>query len=172
MSKKFRVLTGFAAIAIGLMMFMGMAGRRHAMHAGGFAHHAERYESAQAGAAERGDGDSSAETNSRASARENAHFGHGRHMGHRGGLIGGLLRLLVLGLILKLIIGGVRRRRGKGNGHMRAESADDLNDEIRVGDEIGQKEAAANATATSPEDMTVDDLILAMKRLGIKKLEL
>ena len=92
---------------------------------------------------------------------------------HRGGfgIIGGLLRLIVLGFLIKFILSALRKRRGHHDTHhMKSQAADDdLSEEIRVGDEINRDEAPPTL---DPDEMTVDDLLHAMKRLGIKKLEL
>lgn len=85
--------------------------------------------------------------------------------GHRGrggfGLLGGLIKLATFGAIGLLLFRWLQRRRGGG-------SADNIEDDIRVGDEIDDSPTAT----VDPEEMSVDDLVAAMKRLGIKKLEL
>lgn len=168
MSKKIRVLAGIAAIWLGLMMFMGVGARR-SMHAHAhFARSAERAELHAEAAEARGEtvaGDSA----------ENAQSNRYSHRHHRGGhgLLGGLIHLIALGFIIKLVLDALRKRRGQHHGDMKAESPDeDLSNEIRVGDEINRDEQPAAATTVDVDDLTVDDLLHAMKRLGIKKLEL
>ncbi len=150
-------------------MFMNV-GVRRSMHAHAhFARSAERAESRSAATEARGE---TAAGDSAENAETNRYSHHGSHRHHRGhGPLGGLLRLIALGLIIKLILGGLRKRRGHHRGDMKAEAPDDdLADEIRVGDEINRDEQPAPAVNT--DDLTVDDLLHAMKRLGIKKLEL
>ncbi len=87
------------------------------------------------------------------------------HRGHGGPfhLIGGLIRLAALGAVAYLLYRFFQRRR---NGA----TSDNIEDDIRVGDEIDDSPKAQGTP--DPEEMSVDDLVVAMKRLGIKKLEL
>ncbi len=92
---------------------------------------------------------------------------HGRFEAHRGrggfGLIGRLVRLAALGTAAYLLYRLFKRRHDDT-------SAETIANDIRVGDEINDR--PADQTNVAPEDMSVDDLVAAMKRLGIKKLEL
>ncbi len=93
---------------------------------------------------------------------------HADFRGHRGRgglfhLIGGLIKLAALGVAAYLLYRFFQQRR---NGT----TSDNVEDDIRVGDEIDDN-PKAQATP-DPEEMSVDDLVAAMKRLGIKKLEL
>lgn len=169
MSQKFRVLLGIAAIWLGLMMFMGMGRRARMMHAYQHAEAAEYFEDKQAFREAMRD-QAGVEGDSAETAHVHQHH-HGRH--HRGifGLIGGLFRLALLGLFITFILTAIRKRRGSGKGQMKSQPADeDLSQEIRVGDEINRDDEPA--TPVNTDDLTVDDLLHAMKRLGIKKLEL
>ena len=149
------------------MLFGGM--RRHAhMHARA----AEtRFEaSAQATGADGAESVNSAETN-----RSTHHHRHGHHGYGPLGFIGGIFKLFLLGFLFMALMKMFRRRHWHRHHHARRgeKSPDDLTEDIRVGDEINRAEAASEAPdMPSPEEMTVDDLVMAMKRLGIKKLEL
>ena len=81
------------------------------------------------------------------------------------GIIGGLFRLATLG-VLGLLLFRVLLRRSNGANSVKARvlNEDEVENGIRVGDEINR--------TTNPDELSVDDLLHAMKRLGIKKLEL
>ncbi|MGB1249239.1 MAG: hypothetical protein ACPG8W_01290 [Candidatus Promineifilaceae bacterium] len=100
---------------------------------------------------------------------------HGHHHFGPFGLIGGLFKLFFLGFLFMMLMKMFKRRRHywkrHHRGHRGEKSADDLTDDIRVGDEINRAEASAEPMPNLDE-MTVDDLVMVMKRLGIKKLEL
>lgn len=152
-----RRFLGFLAIFWGVffllpMLVGGMRARSHAHFV----------EAAQV------DGTTSAET----SAAPAYHHAHHYHYGPFS-FFGGIFKLLFLGFLFTVLFKGFRRRRHHWKHHHRRgeKSPDDLTEDIRVGDEVNR--AAAQASdMPSPDEMTVDDLVLAMKRLGIKKLEL
>ncbi len=150
------------------MLFGGM--HRHARSHAEFAH--SRFEAAQQAQA---DGTDSAES----TTPNTSHRSH-RHGHHGHGPIGGLFHLLFLGFVFMALMKLFKRGRRRWHHHHHArqngeKSPDDLTDDIRVGDEINRAEASGEASSEgfpSSEEMTVDDLVRAMKRLGIKKLEL
>ena len=86
-------------------------------------------------------------------------------------------RLMVLPHLIFLGVGGffllkLMRRRGMGHWHHRhgrVENESNVADEIRINPDAGNTQAEKIVSA---DEMTVDDLVRAMKRLGIKKLEL
>jgi len=90
-------------------------------------------------------------------------------------IIGGLFRLAALGILGFMLLRFVRKRhhyRQQSSRSGGARVADEVEDEILVGDEIGQANGPDGDDLLNPDEMTVDDLVQAMKRLGIKKLEL
>ena len=104
-----------------------------------------------------------------------SHFGQGSISSHGG--FGALLRLATMGLLGYLIYRLWLRRKDRkqedgGDGVAGGRIADDLENEIRVGDEVQGTRAANEAGVTNIDDLTEEDLLRAMKRLGIKKLEL
>ena len=167
MSRTFKTFIGFFAIAMGLLLFMGTMSRGRLGRSAHSAHHHAAYEARleqRLDSAENTTSTDFQEAHADAAATHRGQRGH-RHGGF--GLIGMLLRIAALGLILKFILGKVRRKH-QGHGPIHAEaSSDDLVDDIRVGDEINR-----DSPPVDTDDLTVDDLLHAMKRLGIKKLEL
>lgn len=169
MSRSFRTVIGFAAVFVGLFMFMGSS-----LRMGHSARFAERHAQFEAHAdmlsdsAETTPSSTSSSVGSSPFEQANSQQAHRGHRGHHGfGVFGFLIRLALLGLLLKFIFGKIRQRR-RGHSAMHAEaSSDDIANDIRVGDEIDR-----DAPPVSADDLTVDDLLHAMKRLGIKKLEL
>ena len=82
--------------------------------------------------------------------------------------LGGIFRLLIFGLIGYLLLKKLKKRKNRDPEPVaKIIDEEDVGNEIRVGDEVSN-----NSAAIDPDDMTVDDLLRAMKRLGIKKLEL
>ena len=95
---------------------------------------------------------------------------------HHGGLLFALPKLILFGMLLflasKFLKNGRCRHRNHTH-HTHRDHDEKWADEIRINPEpeVAQASAAASAVPSSDE-MTVEDLIQAMKRLGIKKLEL
>ena len=166
---------GMLAVFWGVFFLLPMLFGGMRMRAYSHAQFAEsRSEAAGAASAAQVDGDESVN-----SAETNRHTHRHRH-GHHGfgpfGFIGGIFKLFFIGFMFMALMKMFRRRRywhRRHHARKGEKSPDDLTEDIRVGDEINRAEAASEAPdMPSPEEMTVDDLVMAMKRLGIKKLEL
>ena len=176
MSHEYRKIGGVALIAFGVLMLFSMVGaslaRTRAYHA--------RLAMAGAAAAQAGTEAEGTEVGAPSDANYGPRSWHGAHqrpgpgMGfaHRGHspfmFIGGLFRLLALGIIAYFILRYMKKRKQRAPDPVaKVVHEDAVETEIRVGDEINN-----NVAAIDPDEMTVDDLLQAMKRLGIKKLEL
>jgi len=104
-----------------------------------------------------------------------SHFGRGSISPFGG--FGALLKLATMGLLGYLVYRLWQRRKdGKqeaaGDATGGGRIVDDLENEIRVGEEVQGMRAANEAGVTNIDDLTEEDLLRAMKRLGIRKLEL
>lgn len=144
-----KTIIGIAVILLGLFLLRAMPNRMAARQ-----HMGERAAMMERGAV-------SAETGPAYDHQGefHAHRGHGR-MGGPLHLIGGLVRLVAFGGFAFLLFTLFKQRGGR--------ASDDVEAEIRVGDAMSQSPAAS----VDLEALTEADLLAAMKRLGIKKLEL
>lgn len=176
MSRKWTTLGGIALIAFGILLLFSMVGasfaRTRVFHSR--MDYAQLQAVQQAPAAD--DAATSAPSDSYHSTR-NWHAYHGRpgaawsSPSARFGplsFLGGILKLFLFGLIAFLLMKKLRKhKKGDPEPVAKVIDEDDIESGIRVGDEVG-----SNPTAVDPDEMSVDDLVRAMKRLGIKKLEL
>ena len=184
MSKNEKILGAMAVVGLGFMLLMMMMGGM-IMHTRARMVYASRIAAQTAQsvpAPESGESAAPESVDPKYYSHGYGHFGHDHSLVGRGsrglspfGFIGGLFRLAALGFLGLLVLRLFRKRH-----HCRQETAesggakmvDDVEDEIRVGDEIGQTAELDLDDLPHPDEMTVDDLVQAMKRLGIKKLEL
>ena len=176
MSQEYKKIGGIALIAFGVLMLFSMMGaslaRTRAYHTRMAMAEAAAVQAAPAADAVES-GTQNAPTNA-AKSWHGAHHRPGPGMGFaRGGhspflFIGGLFRMLALGIIAFFILRYLKVRKHKGRDPVaKIIDEDDVETDIRVGDEIDNESGAID-----PDEMSVDDLVRAMKRLGIKKLEL
>jgi predicted lipid-binding transport protein (Tim44 family) len=166
----FGVLSIFLIFFLLVPMLAGATMRRRAVYAQYYAQVAAA-QSAETATSEATVADNSA-TSSGESSNTSSPYSHSRsgnayHTYHHSSaaFFGMLLRLALIGGVALFIVSAVRRYETK-------DDDDDLADEIRIGDEINRAKGADMSDIPDPDEMTVDDLVRAMKRLGIKKLEL
>jgi hypothetical protein len=176
MSRKWKTLGGIALIAFGVLLLFSMMGARAARSRAFYSHMA----AVQVPAAQQVPSADDAPSNTPSDSYPTFNSWHG-HPGRPGvgwdgprgaysplSFLGGMFRLLLFGLIGILLLKKLRKHKNRDPEPVaKIVDEDDVENEIRVGDEVGN-----NPEAIDPDDMTVDDLVRAMKRLGIKKLEL
>ena len=189
MKRKRNIIVGLLVVLLGLSMLGNLVRRGMMMHMAAYQQTLVQTDSQTAQTESGATADSrTAPTMPTELYRHPRGFaGHGRLDGRFAGPGSFLMiipRLLLLGLGGLFLFKFLSHRHGHGyrpgwwrqpaeDGHPQAKPVDDLEEEIVINPDPATAPASpASSASPAPTDLTADDLLQAMKRLGIKKLEL